>query len=322
MQTAPIVLPERRAFLGMSHSPLLGLNSLHASVQAELDNAIARARMAVRAFDPQMVVLVGPDHYNGFFNELMPPFCIGTAATAVGDYLTPAGPMAVDESAALELASHLMDNGFDIAVSRRMRVDHGFSQALQFIWDGLDTPPVVPIFMNAVADPGIPRLRRCLQLGREIGRYLDTTSVRTLLIGSGGLSHEPPVPTLTNPDPAVRERITARQDPTPEEREAKTRRVMAAGMALAGGDPGMKPLNPEWDKLWMDAMESDDLESLTTLSEQSITDLAGLSAHESKTWLIARAAMPKFSQAECSLRHYQAIPELIAGYGLMFLQTQ
>jgi 2,3-dihydroxyphenylpropionate 1,2-dioxygenase len=305
----------------MSHSPLLGLNPLDASVQAELDHAVIQARSAVRAFAPQRVLLVGPDHYNGFFNDLMPPFCIGTAATAVGDYLTPAGALAVDEGAGLELASHLMDNGFDVAVSRRMRVDHGFTQALQFLWGGLDTPPVVPIFMNAVADPGIPRLRRCLDLGRAIGRYLDTVSVRTLLIGSGGLSHEPPVPTLTNPDPAVRERITARQDPTPEEREAKTRRVMAAGMALAGGDPSLKPLNPQWDLQWMDAMESGDLESLTNLSEQSITELAGLSAHESKTWLIARAAMPQDRQAECKLRHYQAIPELIAGYGLMFMQT-
>src|SRR5262245_63159446 len=53
------------------------------------------------------------------------------------------------------------------------------------------------------------------------------------LIGSGGLSHEPPVPTLSHPDQAVRERITVRREPTAAEREAKTQRVMAAGRALA-----------------------------------------------------------------------------------------
>jgi 2,3-dihydroxyphenylpropionate 1,2-dioxygenase len=47
-----------RAFLGLSHTPLLG-----------------------------------PDHYNGFFDELMPPFCLGTAASAVGDDGTPAGAL-------------------------------------------------------------------------------------------------------------------------------------------------------------------------------------------------------------------------------------
>jgi len=30
-----------------------------------------------------------------------------------------------------------------------------------------------------------------------------------LLIGSGGWSHDPPVPTLSHPDEAVRERITS-----------------------------------------------------------------------------------------------------------------
>src|SRR5690606_7440944 len=133
---------------------------------------------------------------NGFFNQLMPPFCIGTQAWAIGDYLSPKGSLHVTEDVALGLANALMDVGFDIAVSRRMTVDHGFSQPLQLLWGGLDTPPVVPVFLNAVAPPGIPRLRRCLSLGTAIGHYLDELPQRTLIIGSGGLSHEPPVPTL------------------------------------------------------------------------------------------------------------------------------
>ncbi len=310
-----------RAFLGMSHSPLLGLNPVPADVQASLDAAVARAREAVLAFDPELIVLIGPDHYNGFFNELMPPFCIGSQATAVGDYLTPAGTLNVDEAAALGLATHLMDSDFDLALSRRMLVDHGFSQALQFLWGSLETPPVVPIFQNAVAQPGIPRLRRCKQLGEAIGAFLDTLPQRTLVIGSGGLSHEPPVPTLANPDPAVRERITAKQYPTQADRDAKTEKVMAAGMALASGDSGMKPLNPAWDQRWMDALENGQLNTLTAMTEDSIEAEAGLSAHESKTWLIARAAMPQGQALQTRLRHYQAVPELIAGYGLLFMQT-
>ncbi len=122
---------------------------------------------------PDFVVLVAPDHYNGFFNELMPPFCIGTQAHSVGDYLSPAGKINVDTDAALRLATRLMDEDFDLAVSRRMKVDHGFAQPLQLLCGGLDTPPVVPIFVNAVAQPGIPRLRRCRALGQAIGRFLD-----------------------------------------------------------------------------------------------------------------------------------------------------
>ena len=309
----------QRAFLGLSHTPLMGLNPVAPEVDRELSAALDSVRRAVLAWAPDRVVLIGPDHYNGFFNELMPPFCVGTQATAVGDYNTPAGMLKVDADVAQDLASFLMEQGFDPAVSRRMQVDHGFAQALQMLWGGLDTPPIVPIFMNAVALPGIPRLRRCLQIGRAIGAFLDTLPGRTLVIGSGGLSHEPPVPTLAHPDPAVRERITVRSTPTQAERDAKTQRVMAAGRALAAGDSSMKPLAPAWDARWMDALEEGRLEGLLGLGEEAITREAGLSAHESKTWLIARAAMPQGVPLERAVRYYRAIPEFIAGFGALLM---
>lgn len=313
-------MPTQRAFVGLSHTPLLGLNPVADAVTRDLEAALARLRDAVRRWAPQRIVMVGPDHYNGFFNELMPPFCLGTDATAVGDYTTPAGRLNVDADLALALATHLIDHDFDLAVSRRMRVDHGFSQPLQLLWGGLDTPPVLPLFLNAVAEPAIPRLRRCRALGEAIGRFLDTLPGRSLLIGSGGLSHEPPVPTLAHPDAAVRERITVRREPTDAERDAKTRRVMAAGVALAAGDRSMRPLNPEWDRRWMDAIEHGRLDALCALDEASIATDAGLSAHESKAWLVARAALPAGPLA-CPLRWYRAIPEYIAGFGAMMVHT-
>lgn len=313
----------QRAFLGMSHSPLMGLNPIAPAVEKALESAIATAREQVLAFAPELVVLIAPDHYNGFFNELMPPFCIGTQANSVGDYATPSGPMNVDASAAIGLAEQLMDEDFDIAISRRMTVDHGFAQALQLLWGSLDTPPVLPIFMNAVAQPGIPRVRRCKALGEVIGRYLDTDTRRTLLIGSGGLSHEPPVPTLSHPDPAVRERITGKREPTEQERKAKTQRVMAAGMALASGASSMKPINPEWDRRWMDGLAGGeaDLQRLCEMTEKRIEEQAGLSAHESKTWLVARSALPTDRPLTCTLNYYQEIPEYIAGFGAMLLKA-
>ncbi len=311
-----------RAFLGMSHSPLMGLNPVTEAVEQRLQAGIAAARAHVLAFEPDLVVLVAPDHYNGFFNELMPPFCIGTEAYAVGDYLSPAGPMNIDEQAALQLATHLMEQDFDAAISRRMKVDHGFSQALQLLWGGLDTPPLIPVLVNAVAQPGIPRLRRCRALGEAIGRFLDTLDRRVLLIGSGGLSHEPPVPTLDHPDPAVRERITVKAEPTAADRDAKTERVKAAGMALARGSDTIKPLNPQWDQDWMDLLAGGraELDRLCARSEDSIAHDAGFSAHESKSWLVARSALSADLPLHCAMRHYQTIPEYIAGFGVMLLQ--
>ncbi len=46
----PTIAP--RAFLGMSHSPLLGLNPVSESVQASLAAAIDAARAQVQAFGP------------------------------------------------------------------------------------------------------------------------------------------------------------------------------------------------------------------------------------------------------------------------------
>ncbi len=309
----------KRAFLGMSHSPLYGLNPISTEVEEALKAALDVTRKQVQSFDPELVILIGPDLYNGFFNELMPPFCIGAQAVSVGDYLTPAGPLNVVKNQALDLSRHLMDKDFDVAVSYQMEVDHGFSQALQFMWGDLDTPPVIPLFMNAVAEPTVPRIRRCRQLGLAIGEWIDTLGLRTLVIGSGGLSHEPPVPTLKHPDPAVRERITVKNKPDAEQIQLKTQRVMAAGMALANKEPSMKPLAPQWDLRWMDAIEAADLASLEKLTEVSITQDAGMSAHESKTWVIARAAARGASIT--GVRHYQEIPELIAGYGILFIHN-
>jgi 2,3-dihydroxyphenylpropionate 1,2-dioxygenase len=313
-----------RAFVGISHTPLMGLNPIGKAAELTLHQALADLRARVHAFAPERIVLIAPDHYNGFFNALMPPFCVGSQAWSVGDYLSRAGQLRVDADCALGLASHLLAADIDVAVSRAMEVDHGFAQPLELLWGSLDTPPVVPVFLNAVAPPTIPRLRRCRALGRAIGDYLDTDATRTLVIGSGGLSHEPPVPTLDHPDLAVRQRITHRTDATKDERDAKMRRVMAAGVSLAAGEGTIKPLNPDWDLRWMDAMAGTDhdLDTLCTLSEDSIDRDGGHSAHESKTWLVARSAMPRNPSGRAVrplLRHYQAIPEYIAGFGLMMI---
>jgi 2,3-dihydroxyphenylpropionate 1,2-dioxygenase len=97
---------------------------------------------------------------------------------------------------------------------------------------------------------------------------------------------------------------------------------MAAGMALASGQSAMKPLNPAWDQRWMDALAggSSALDALCAMSEDAIAQEGGRSAHESKSWLVARSALPGLLAPQCIQRHYQAIPEYIAGFGLLWLE--
>lgn len=69
----------------LSHSPLIGAHNPPPDVEAEAQAAIDATRAAVEQFQPDLVVLFAPDHFNGFFHDLMPPFCIGAKADSVGD---------------------------------------------------------------------------------------------------------------------------------------------------------------------------------------------------------------------------------------------
>lgn len=61
----------------LSHSPLVGYVDPAQEVLDEVNGVIASARERIAAFSPELVVLFAPDHYNGFFYDVMPPFCLG-----------------------------------------------------------------------------------------------------------------------------------------------------------------------------------------------------------------------------------------------------
>jgi 2,3-dihydroxyphenylpropionate 1,2-dioxygenase len=80
-----------------SHSPLMttGIEESGDGAQARFFSELANCAEAVRAFDPELVVVFGPDHFNGLFYDLMPAFCIGTAAESTKDWHLEAGPLRV-----------------------------------------------------------------------------------------------------------------------------------------------------------------------------------------------------------------------------------
>ncbi|SPW57880.1 2,3-dihydroxyphenylpropionate/2, 3-dihydroxicinnamic acid 1,2- dioxygenase [Escherichia coli] len=79
----------------LSHSPLVGYVDPAQAVLDEVNGVIASARARIAAFEPELVVLFAPDHYNGFFYDVMPPFCLGVGATAIGDFGSAAGELPV-----------------------------------------------------------------------------------------------------------------------------------------------------------------------------------------------------------------------------------
>ncbi|MGO9383100.1 MAG: 3-carboxyethylcatechol 2,3-dioxygenase [Mycobacterium sp.] len=299
----------------MSHSPLLNLPGPSQDLLDEIEGAIAQAREFVRDYDPELVVIFSPDHYNGFFYKVMPPFCIGTSANGVGDYGTYAGPLDVPENLAADCANAVLGAGVDVAVSASMDVDHGTVQPLEKLFGDATSRPVIPIFVNAVAVPLGP-LHRCRALGAAVGNYLATLDKRVLVLGSGGLSHSPPVPTLASAPPAVLERIVHGQPMTSQQRQARQVAVMDAAKSFAAGESALQPLNPAWDNRFLEIIDSGRLSELDEWSNLFVAHEGGSSAQEIRTWVAAFAALDAAGPYRTTSRYYKPAPELIAGFAI------
>jgi 2,3-dihydroxyphenylpropionate 1,2-dioxygenase len=302
----------------LSHSPLMGYVDPQESVVRAAQTALATLREDLERFSPELIFLFAPDHYNGFFYDIMPSFCIGTAATSIGDYMTSAGALNVPKEIAQRCVQAVVDAEVDCAVSYRMQVDHGFAQPIELLTGALDRVPVVPVFINAVATP-LPSFKRARLLGEAIGRFAATLGKRVLFMGSGGLSHNPPVPVLATATPEVAERLINGRNPTPEARAAREERTKNAAREFATGHSSMHPINPEWDKDFIATLKSRDLKRLDNMRNEDITAAAGASAHEVKTWVAANAAMAAATDGRYAVRsdYYQAIPEWIAGFATL-----
>ncbi|MER8160834.1 3-carboxyethylcatechol 2,3-dioxygenase [Streptomyces sp. NPDC094472] len=308
------------ALVTASHSPLMHTVEPRGDTRAAVDSAFAQARAFAADFRPDLVVVVAPDHYNGMFYDLMPPFCVGTAAEAVGDYGTCSGPLDVDRDAARHVVREVLGAGIDLALSERMVVDHGFAQPLELLFGAIDSVPVVPVFINSVAVPFGP-VQRTRLLGQALGRALLALDRRVLLLGSGGLSHDPPLPTLEGAPPEVAARLIAGRRPTPEERAAREKRVRDAGLAVAAGEPAPR-LNPDWDRAFLDLLADGRLAATDTWTNGWITSEAGNSAHEVRTWLTCYAALAAAGPYTVRSSFYRPIPEWIAGFGITTAQPR
>jgi 2,3-dihydroxyphenylpropionate 1,2-dioxygenase len=299
----------------MSHSPLLNLPGPSQDLLDDIDGALTQARDFVTDFNPEIVVIFAPDHYNGFFYRTMPPFCIGTEAQGVGDYGTHKGPLDVPEANAVACAKAVLAAGVDVAISADMDVDHGTVQPLEKLFGDATALPVIPIFINSVAAPLGP-LHRCRTLGAAVGSYLATLEKRVLVLGSGGLSHDPPVPTLATATPQIMERIVQGRPMTSEQRSARQTAVIEAAKNFAGGRSDLRPLNPEFDQKFLEIIDGGRLDDLDSWSNAFIVDEGGNSAHEIRTWVAAFAALAAAGPYETGVRYYRPVPELIAGFAV------
>jgi 2,3-dihydroxyphenylpropionate 1,2-dioxygenase len=159
-------------------------------------------------------------------------------------------------------------------------------------------------------------LHRCRTLGTAVGSYLATLNKRILIMGSGGLSHDPPVPTLATATPTVVEQIVHGRPMTPEQRLARQTAVMDAAKTFASGGSELQPLNPDWDRQFLEILDDGQLDELDKWSNSFIAQQGGNSAHEIRTWVAAFAALASAGPYRTGVRYYKPAPELIAGFAV------
>lgn len=239
----------------MSHSPLMDRNRAKPETEQSFRDAVQDAAQLFDALRPDLVIVFYPDHLNGFQYNILPTLCIGARARSLGDYGTVPGEVRVDEEAALSLSSRVIEQGIDAALSFDMLVDHGATQPLELLVgeSGGQLPPVIPIFINCAAKPR-PPFFRARAFGEAVGKWAQERPERILIIGSGGLSHDPPLPNIATASPEAKERMISGAASSFADRLARQGGVFRAGVAFKEGKTGLRDLNPDWDKSFMAAM--------------------------------------------------------------------
>ena len=299
----------------LSHTPLIGLVNPAEAIVEEIRDYTEKTRQMINNFNPQLVVLFAPDHFNGFFHDVMPSFCVGIEAHAIGDFNTLKGPISTAPELATQLAEFCIDQDVDVATSQRMQVDHGFSQPLEFLLGGIDKYPVIPIFINCIAPP-LPTFKRARILGETVGSFCKTLGKRVLFIASGGLSHQPPIPEYSTATEDVRVLLLgAGKNLSQEAREARTNRTINAAKQFVLDQSTLHALVPEWDEDFINTIANNKMSILDDVANGYVTEIAGASTHEAKTWVAAASAMSVNSPYESISRYYRPIPEWISGFG-------
>jgi protocatechuate 4,5-dioxygenase beta chain len=160
---------------------------------------------------PDILVMIGSDHFHQIFLDNCPQFLIGKAdrydATFYNEEREFGIPKFVLEGN-MEMSKfmhrNLMDQGFDFAFSNELKIDHSIICPIITVRPENDLP-VVPIYTNIFAPP-LPSPRRFYDLGCAIRRAIDAfpSDKRVAAIGTGHLSLELGGPRQfmeTGPDP-------------------------------------------------------------------------------------------------------------------------
>jgi 2,3-dihydroxyphenylpropionate 1,2-dioxygenase len=213
----------------------------------------------------------------------------------------------VDQPLAHHILEEALRQPIDLAYSVDMRIDHGGAQPLHIL--ELEDVPIVPVFVNCAAPP-LPGLGRCAALGEAVARGIATfpEERRVAVLGSGGLSHQVPLPSwqeLTRDDERYRTFVTGLS--ADEMAEVEKRRVQRILDMLGTAETWTAP---ELDREVLAELAAGDLDRLISRSEAELVERGGSGMSEVRTWIAAFAAARALG---AEVLDYTTVPNWLTG---------
>ena len=301
-------MAELVAIAALSHSPLLNGIALdeNAGDVATFRAAARAAGARIMAARPDVLIVIGPDHFRSLFYANMPAFCLGVGrVTGWGDWATRSGELPSQPEFARFLHRSLLAADFDPSSSYDMPIDHGLTQPLELCALPPDLP-IVPLIVNANAPPR-PTLRRCYALGGALRAAIAAypNELRVAAIASGGLSHTPPAGDVEAGNAATVARLIHGAANVVADEPSRVQHIMANVAELAHG------INPVWDRRLLARFEAGEGAALAAeLTDAAIDAEGGNGGHEVRTWFVAAGMAGGLPLHTLS---YAPIPALITG---------
>lgn len=187
------------------------LTARYRAIHAGLD----RLAETIRQARLDALVVIGDDQRELFLDDNLPGMLVYSGPTIRNTMRTPKGEWVkwfanihtryyrseepadypVDRELSLHIIQSLVEDGFDLSVSRHLPRQEGEGHAFAFVHQRLldhDKPvPIVAYFINTYFPPNQPTPRRCFEAGQALRRAVESFAgnKRIGILASGGLSH-------------------------------------------------------------------------------------------------------------------------------------
>ena len=186
-----------------SHGPLIirEWQRVPQEQQRRMSAAYRELGRRLEAAKPDALIVVSPDHWSNFFLDNYPAVCIGVGEAHDGppepwmkDF--PHRTLAGHARLAMHIADTALAQGYEPAISHRLKIDHGSCIPL-WRMELERLPKIVPLLVNSI-EPPMPSLARCYRWGELLRQAIESypEPLRVAILGTGGLSHSIGEPTM------------------------------------------------------------------------------------------------------------------------------